>query len=196
MNQRISKPYDARAVRSREALRAALLRLVAEKPLEQISIQDITGEAGLSYPTFFRQFAAKEQLLEDIAADEIRCLLSLTLPLFEADNRQDSLRAMCNYVGERRALWKSLLTGGAAGAMREEFIRIAEDIGSNMERTGKRANPWLPTDLAGRFVVSGLFEIIAWWLRQPESYPIENVMTFIDALIIRSTVLPANIKLI
>ncbi len=196
MNQRISNPRDARVLRSREALRSALLRLLEQKPLDQISIQDITSEAGVSYPTFFRQFAAKEDLLEDIAEDEIRRLLSLTMPLFDEQQQKQALQALCEYVNDHRSLWTVLLTGGAATAMREEFIRIAEEIGRTRDHKGERTNPWLPLDLVGRFVVNGIFEILAWWLRQPEDYPMENVMTFLDVLVVRSTAQPVDVKLI
>ena len=183
-------------MRSRNLLRGAFLSLIKIKSLEQVSLQDITDEAGVSYPTFFRHFASKEALLEDIAADQIRQLLSLTLPLFEADQQHESLQLLCGYVDENRSLWKNLLNGGARDALRREFIRIAAEIGSTMERTGIRANPWLPTDLASSFVVNGIFEILAWWLRQPGTYPVENIMTFLDVLIVRSTARPVDVNII
>lgn len=181
--QRMSRPDDARALRSRRALHAALLALVAEKSLEQISIRDITAQAGVSYPVFFRRYQSKEELLEDIATEEVRQLLSLTMPVF--DERQDdaSLFVLCRYIAEHRALWEPLLTGGAASAMREEFRRIAQGVGES----DRRINPWLPVDLAAAFVVSGLFEILAWWMRQPAHYPIENVVKLIDVLVVSST---------
>ena len=196
MKQRLSNPRDARAIRSREALRTAFLNLIEEKPLDQITIQDITDRAEVSYPTFFRQFSSKEKLLEDIAQAEIRQLFALTMPLFESHQQQESLQTLCYYINENRALWTSLLTAGAASAMRDEFIRIAEDITRTREQAGGRANPWLPIDLAERFVVSSMFEILSWWLRQPEDYPIENVMTLLDVLVVRSTARPIDIKLI
>lgn len=195
VNQRLANPSDARAVRSREALRAALLTLIKDRPLEQITIQDITDQAGVSYPTFFRQFASKEQILEDIAQAEIRQLLSLTMPLFDADQQEQSLRALCDYVNNNRSLWTSLLTAGAASAMREEFIRLAEEIAVARDRTGERANPWLPIDLAGRFVVSGIFEILSWWMRQPKNYPVENIIKLLDVLVVRSTARPLDVTL-
>jgi AcrR family transcriptional regulator len=178
-------------MRSRDALRAALLSLVEQRPLEQISIRDITAQAGLSYQVFFRRYASKEELLEDIATDEVRRLLSLSRPMFEAKQHDESLRALCDYVNEHRSLWTRLLTGGAAPAMRREFKRIAAEIGRGRERT----NPWLPTDLAETFVVSGLFEILSWWLRQPADYPVENVVKIIDVLIVRATAEPVDIQL-
>src|SRR5687767_1318963 len=188
----MSRPDDARALRSRRALHAALLDLIEENPLEQISIRDITARAGVSYPVFFRRYATKEQLLEDIATDEVRRVLALTSPMFDAHTGGESVRALCQYIDEHRLLWARLLTGGAAPAMREEFKRIAEEIG----RTRERMNPWLPPDLASAFIVSGMFEILAWWLRQPADYPIENVATIIDTLIVRSTGRPVDVQLL
>lgn len=189
---RMSRPDDARAQRSRKALQTALLTLIAERPLEQISIRDITTQAGVSYPVFFRRYTSKEQLLEDIATDEVRRLFSLTRPLFETGAADEALRALCTYIDDHRSLWTRLLTGGAAPAMREEFRRTAKAMGE----TGKRSNPWLPVELAASFIVSGLFEILAWWMRQPADYPLENVVVIIDTLIVRSTARPVDVELL
>lgn len=190
--QRMSRPDDARALRSRKALQDALLALIEEKPFDQITVRDITAAAGVSYPVFFRRYATKEQLLEDIATGEVRRLLSLTTPLFDDPRENASLTALCRYIDDHRSLWERLLTGGAAAAMRGEFQRIAKEI----EKTRERSNPWLPVELAASFIVSGLFEIIAWWMGQPADYPIENVVKIIDALIVRSTARPVDVQLI
>jgi AcrR family transcriptional regulator len=189
---RLSRPNDARALRSREALRDALLTLIQQKPLEQVSIRDITNAAGVSYPVFFRRYASKDELLEDVATAEVRALLALTTPIFNATTQDESLRALCGYVNEHRPIWTGLLTGGAASAMQQEFKRIALETGE----TRQPANPWLPPDLAATFVVTGIFEILAWWLNQPADYPVQNVVTILDTLIVRSTARPIDVKLI
>lgn len=190
--QRMSRPDDARALRSRKSLHEALLTLLEKQPLEQISIRDITAQAGVSYPVFFRRYQTKEQLLEDIATSEVRQLLALTTPVFDAEAGNVSLRALCDYIDAHRSLWSRLLIGGAASAMHEEFRRIAKEMGETRERQ----NPWLPVELASSFTASGLFEILAWWMRQPADYPIENVVTIIDTLIVRSTARPVDVHLI
>lgn len=189
VRKRMSRPTDARAMRSREALRAALLELIGSRPLDQIAIRDITAQAGVSYPVFFRRYASKEELLEDVATGEVRQLLSLSLPMFESEAEMESLWALCRYVDEHRALWTRLLTCGAAPAMRGEFLRIAKQI-------GERSDSWLPVDLAAPFVVGGLFEILAWWLGQPADYPMEKVVRIIDALIVKSVARPEGIDLL
>lgn len=186
------KPDDARAQRSLDALRSAFLELIERKPLEQISIREITEAAGLSYPTFFRRFASKEALLEDIATEEVRRLLGLGHMAIDKRSGEESGAALCAYVQEHRKLWATLLTGGAASAMRKEFMRVAKEIAT----TRPRANPWLPVELAVAFVTSGIFEILAWWMRQPEDYPVENVARLFDALIVDSVGRPRKISLV
>lgn len=174
-----TKPDDARAQRSMEALRAAILQLIEEKPLEQISIREITDAAGLSYPTFFRRFASKEELIEDIATAEVSRLMTAGGRVGSRNDAERGGEGMCRYVDAHRKLWSTLLNGGASAAMRREFMRIARQIAES----GPMLNPWMPIDLAVPFVTSGIFELFAWWLRQPEDYPIENVLKLFNALI-------------
>ena len=185
------QPDDARAQRSLDALRAGFLELIEAKPLDQIVIREITAAAGVSYPTFFRRFASKEALLADIATAEVRHLLGLGEDAIRHRHSSDSPARMCDYVATHRQLWRALLTGGAASAMREEFMRISREIAES----GPRLNPWLPVDLAVPFVAGGIFEVLAWWMRQPDDYPVANVVALFNALIIDSAGKPRSISL-
>lgn len=186
---RLVRPYDMRVVKSRQALRMGLLRLLETRSLENITIKDITSEAGVSYPVFFRQFASKEELLADLATDQVCMLLEQTYATF--DPTASSSRALCLYVEEHKVVWRSLLTTGAASAMRAEFARVSAEIGYS----GHRANPWLPVELASGFVANGVFEVLAWWLGQPDGYSLENAIKLLDALVIRTVTEPQDVRL-
>jgi len=188
---RLSRPDDPRALKSRKALREALLELLEERSFEQITIKELTTAAGVSYPVFFRQFADTEELLADLATNEVRALLALTHPIVNEAVAMENLQEMCRYVQQRRSLWKSLLTAGAASTMRGEFARISAEIG----RAGPQANPWLPVELASSFVAAGIFEILAWWLNQPKAYPIGNVVKILNALIAHPLTVSQNVRL-
>lgn len=177
-----SIPDDARVQRSIDALSEAFLSLLEQKSLDQIAIKEITTAAGLSYPTFFRRFSSKEDLLQHIAAEEIRTLLKLGRASVDSGDKASPARRICEYVHAHRDLWSVLLTGGAAAIMREELIRGAQQF----SRAQERVNPWIPDDLAPAFVTSGMFEIFAWWMRQPEDYPLDNVVALFDALVIKN----------
>jgi len=171
---------DARSVRTREALRQAFLELLERKPLDQITIREIAAAADVGYTTFFRHYSAKEEILDEIAADQIHRLSALTGEARGAKDTRKSCLAMCNYVDEHRALWTTLLTGGAAGVVREEFMRVSERVADEVGPS----TDWLPTDLGTVLAVSVIVEIFAWWLRQPDPLPVERVAEIMDRVMI------------
>ena len=169
---------DARMVRTRAALRRALLALLERKHFDQITVRDIAAEAGIGYATFFRHHESKSELLDEVAKEQIATLMALAVPLLAAADTRGSCLALCRYVNEHRAIWSALLTGGAAGAMREEFIRQAMQLGA---RQVQRSN-WLPVELGAIFGVSATVEILAWWLRQPAGFGVERIAEIVDRL--------------
>lgn len=185
MNQIVSetKPSgstSSRAVRTRAALCNALLLLLEEEPLEQITIKGVTARAEVGYATFFRHYPDKEALLHDLAAHEIGKLLAMTMPILYTADSLASTRALCAYVWEHRKLWRALLTGGAAAVLKEEFLRKA------LQLAEERPNPdaWLPDDLAVTFAVTGAVEILAWWLKQSDPPPIQQMAEAVNRLIV------------
>ena len=171
---------DARVERSRAAFRQALLTLLEATPYDAITIREVTARAGAGYATFFRHYPDKNALLDDLAEAEIGELLARALPIALAADTRAACLTLSRYVDERRALWTALLTGGAAGAMREEFVRQARlAVPEGVETVG-----WLPTDLRVVFGVSGTVEILAWWLRDHGEIPLERVAEMLDRLVV------------
>lgn len=167
----LSTAHDARAVRTRESLRNALLELLETQPLERITIRDIAALAGIGYTTFFRHHPTKESLLGDLAAEQIGRLISLVMPVMDAQKERAASETLFNYVDENRALWSTLLTGGAAGALRDEFLRISRELAVTRAKPGN----WMPVEVGTLLVVSGTIELLAWWLRQEDPLPIRKI---------------------
>src|SRR5258705_13986730 len=95
---RLGTTRDARAVRTRQTLRQALLQLLERTPLERITIRDICASAGVGYTTFFRHHQTKESLLDDVAAAEIGRLVALALPVAETTDIRTASVALLSYV--------------------------------------------------------------------------------------------------
>lgn len=178
-------PTDARQVRSRQALTSALLALLEQKPFDQLTIREISARAGTGYATFFRHYPTKEALLADVAAHEIEDLLSRTIPILYAANSYESTLEVCRHVHEHAMLWSALLTGGAAGIVREEFIRQA----LGLAEASQSRHPWLPSDLGTIHGTGATIDILAWWLAQGGEAPAstrspEEVATILHRLVI------------
>lgn len=170
---------DARSLRSQQALRDALLRLIKHQSFEKITLREITAEAGVSYPTFFNHYDGKDDLFLDIARQEITDLLVV----FREDHVSPQWRPgenMCTYITGRRSLWQTLLTTGATEAMRTEFIRRGRDF--TIDRTN--LDHGFPFDVISGVIASGTFEIIAWWLSQEPGYPVQSVSDMLETLVI------------
>lgn len=175
-----SSAKDARAQRSAAALREALLSLLQRKPFEQVSVREICAEAQVHYATFFRHYAAKEALLEHVAAAQIERLVALTLPIYAAEDKPASFLQLCTYVDEHRALWSILLNGGARQTMRDEWLRLARVVADNQTS----APGWIPQELAIICSVSLLADSVSWWLMQdPGAVSAEKMAQVLQRLI-------------
>lgn len=174
-------------MRSGLALREALLVLLERKPFEQVTVRDICAEAGVHYATFFRHHPTKEALLDAIATDQIRQLNELTLAVREASDTEAGFRTLCAYVDEHRALWSTLLNGGAGPAMRAEWIRYSMQVAE----TETPVNSWLPVELGTICAATLIAETLAWWLAQPgEAYSVEEVAGILVRLLTTSIMRP------
>lgn len=180
LQEREDAPTDARQVRSRKALTGAMLALLEEKPFDQITIREISARSGTGYATFFRHYSDKEALLGDVASEEIARLLGMTTPVLYDANSHASTRALCLYVAEHRALWSALLTGGAAGIVREEFISQARELAIH----SMEPESWLPADLGVVYGTGATIDLLAWWLSQDEDYSPEQIAGILNRLII------------
>ncbi len=167
---------DSRAVRSRDSLCRALLRLLEQQSMEDISVRHIAAEAGVGHATFYRHYASKEELLDDLAAEEMERLVSFAFPLLADQDAAESCLALCRYIEEHRSLWSTLLTGGAALAMKEELLGIARDLAKGFSPPPEL----LPTDLRITLTTSAVLELLAWWLRQDDPLPASRVAEMLN----------------
>lgn len=177
------RAVDPRVERSRTALRAALLELLEEHSYAQITIRDVCARAGAGYATYFRHYPDKAALLNDLAATGIAELLGHAVPVLYSADARTACIALCRYVDERRQLWTALLTGGAASILREEFVRQAQRVASKRKRRS-RPGSRLPADLAVVFGVTGVIEVLSWWLQHRDERTVEELADLLESLVV------------
>ncbi|MGC1510751.1 TetR/AcrR family transcriptional regulator [Ketobacter sp. MCCC 1A13808] len=183
----MSKNTDPRALRSRDALHSALLELLEVRSFEQITIREITTYAGIGYTTYFRHYPTKEALLEAVMSEQVTSLINLTVPIMYAQNLRAASEALFSYVKAHRAIWVTLLTGGAASACRAEFLRLArEAVIEKAPAQGRLSN-----ELGIVLIVSGTIELLTWWLREPNPEPVRKIAEILDTVVV-TPVIEAN----
>ena len=153
---------DARVVRTREALRDAMMSLAEESPLDAITVRAIAARAGVGYATFFRHYPDKDALLADVADRLIREFLQRVAPLLQQHDRAAAAKSMCDFVLEHLAIYKALLAGGSGETVRAEMLRQTM---ITMAATRKRKLDGPFDDVMLFHLVSAILNLLTWWLR-------------------------------
>ncbi len=176
-----SRPLDARQVRSRAALRAAVLELAGEKPFDDISVSEIARTAGVGYATFFRHYPEKAALLADAAEELISAMILRLAPLVRAADSRSAALTLCRFVEERRPLCVALLAGGARNAVREQILARAI---TQVDISETARGSWLPESLGPVHMVTSVLTIIGWWLERGQGRSAEEMSLIIDRLVL------------
>ena len=178
----MSRRPDPRNERTRSAIKAALVDLLASQPFEQVLVRDIVAGAGIGNATFFRHFRDKVQVLEEVAQDFFEEASTFMTPGWDEHGSIQRARDLCRFVDEKRVVYSALLTGGARGHIQADFV----------EKTAEQAfalgHDWslrLPGRLAVIYPLSAIVAILAWWLGEAPETPPDEVADLIARLVFK-----------
>ena len=177
----MSTTSDARVVRTRASLRQAMIALAEELPLDSITVRAIAARAGVGYATFFRHYPDKDALLADLIDNLVRDFLTQAAPWLRQRDRAGAARFLCEFVESRLASYKALIAGGSGETVRAEMLR-------QTMATMSQARPHQPEgpldDLILFQTVSGILNLLAWWLRNLDTVDAPTMATIIERLVL------------
>ncbi|MFC8180964.1 MULTISPECIES: TetR/AcrR family transcriptional regulator [Nocardiaceae] len=174
----VNTPAAKRTRMSPQERRAQLIELgtemLADRPLEQVSVEDIADQAGVSRGLLFHYFSSKQDFHLAIVREASKTMLERTAPDMTLDPYEilrDSIANYVDYVTENRETFISLLRGSATGDpdMRDVFEQtrttMADRTIANLYKLQVEANP--TTELAVRGWIAFVEEATISWLRDP-----------------------------
>jgi AcrR family transcriptional regulator len=169
---------DPRARRSKDALEAALLELVAIRDLAQISISDITKYAGVSRSTFYEHYTDMHELAASactVMFDELVAGSPMIDPsILDSDVPRDNpLIPVFRHFAEHATLYRSLLgPDGSARVINHLLHRIRISAYINRRIRGPVRSTYadgpgdIPHDPEAALVAGALVGTIVDWLRR------------------------------
>ncbi|MDI9931931.1 TetR/AcrR family transcriptional regulator [Rhodococcus sp. IEGM 1354] len=173
--------------------RAQLIELgtemLADRPLEQISVEDIADQAGVSRGLLFHYFASKQDFHLEIVREASRSMIERTAPepdLEPFEILRESIANYVDYVSEKRDTFISLLRGTASGdpQMREVFEQTRTTMADRtLVQLAQLDVDVTPTiDLAVRGWIAFVEEATITWLRNPQITRDELIDLNVNAL--------------
>lgn len=169
------RPPDRRIRRTRTALRAALLDLVAERPLSRIGVSDVTKLADVNRSTFYEHYDGVHELAADActsAFDELIAAAPVLLPTDDPDEQRrgrGELAAVFAHIAAHADLYRAVLgPDGSARVINHLHRRLTIAIHVNLTRpgTGTHADDpdAIPHDPAASYLAGALLGTAADWL--------------------------------
>lgn len=171
---------DARVLRTRRHLRDAFIALVIAQGYEAVTVLDIVERAQVGHKTFYRHYADKEallnELLNEILTEAQPFLLPPTAPAAPLENTIKALHFAQRYAD----LWRVLSRSPAADALLQPLIAFARAEGTRFFGGGN-----LPDELVAYHFATGMQALLRWWLEEGMPYPPEEMAEYIHRLLIR-----------
>ncbi|UGQ12584.1 TetR family transcriptional regulator C-terminal domain-containing protein [Yinghuangia sp. ASG 101] len=170
------RPPDRRIRRTRAALRAALLDLIAERPLSRIAVSDVTKLADVNRSTFYEHYDGVHELAADActsAFDELIAAAPVLLPTDDPDELRrgrGELAAVFAHVAAHADLYRAVLgSDGSARVINHLHRRLTIAIHVNLTRPGAGTHAddpeTVPHDPAASYLAGALLGTAADWLR-------------------------------
>ena len=164
---------DARASRTRNRLGMAFLELIHERPIEEVTVQDVLDRASVGRSTFYLHFRDKNDLLLsqlERFGEHMSTFLSVQK---EKSLRVAPVAEMFAHIEEQKKLYRILRDADRLN----DFFDLAQDyfargIEQRLIDTGRLTKLSKP-ELAARAnaLAGSLLSLLRWWMDRIEKEP-------------------------
>ncbi len=161
---------DPRVMRTRHLLREALMHLVEEKPFSQLSIKEITSEAGLDRSTFYLHYKGIHELMAELAGvlfdDLYHAIYSNQPPDFskQSDSIEGYVETVFNHLEKHFLFYERVLGKQGDPYFIELFQQMLSELLFQPIADNLRRHREISSDMIIRFYCSGFIGVANWWL--------------------------------
>lgn len=169
----VPRAKDARARRTRARLAASLRALMQQKPLRNISVQEVLDHAHVSRSAFYDHYSGKVDLL---LSDMDEFLESVSTHLSRAADPSERVAIVAEFfahVSDAEQIRKALARSGRLGDFydlaRQHFARGIEQRLKEIPRS--RSLPPLERSALAHAMAGALIAQLDWWLAKSKPVP-------------------------
>jgi AcrR family transcriptional regulator len=184
---------------SREQRRAQLvelgMRLFSERSFDEVSVDRVAEEAGISRSLLFHYFPTKHDFQVAVARAATEELLASTEPdpaLPPVERLRASLAAYIDYVSDRREAFLSLVRGASGGGAQLRAVvdrahdEVARRILDGLGLTAAQTGPMLRVAIHGW--IAFMEEAVVRWLLEEEEGSRETLLDVLEQVLVGALV--------
>jgi AcrR family transcriptional regulator len=170
--KRRRKP-DERIRRTHERLGKALVHLIQQKPLDEVTVQEVPDRSSVGRSTFYLHFRNKDDLLLSQLEEFLETMSTALSVRKEVSHRVAPVAELFVHIGDQQKLYRALADSGRLN----DFFDLAQGYfarGIEQRLTeSKRLPNLLRRELAVRaFALTGcLLSLLRWWLDRGAKEP-------------------------
>jgi len=177
---------DRRILKTQEALKRAVLELMAEKSFDDITIQDIADRANVNRGTIYLHYQDKYDLLDKLIEEHLNELGEMEEWACEMD-WVDALVPYFEYFEKHYLFFSTMLASkGAPFSFRTRLLSsFMEGFKGEIDReSGKNAD--VSDDVLLHFAGTAYVGAIEWWIRNGMPHPPQAMAKQIGTLLGRT----------
>ncbi|MFB5763534.1 TetR/AcrR family transcriptional regulator [Paenibacillus medicaginis] len=161
---------DRRILKSQEAIKKAVLELMAEKDFDNITIRDISDRANLNRGTIYLHYTDKFDLLAKIIEEHISNLRELCQSASEMTFKEGNY-VWFEYFANNHIFFSTMLNTKSAAYFRSRFLDlVVEEYKVEVDVT-KGKNQELSEDVILQFFGAAVVGAVEWWFRNDMPLP-------------------------
>ncbi|MBE5911502.1 TetR/AcrR family transcriptional regulator C-terminal domain-containing protein [Pseudobutyrivibrio sp.] len=157
-------------------LAESLKELATTKPIDKITIKEITNKAGVIRPTFYNHFQDKYELLEWITINELFAPID---PLLNNGMLKEGVTLILTTIEKEKDFYKRAAQLEGQNSFNEIFNRcVASAVKKyiDVESLTRIANyNWLGEDIVAEFLAHSISWVTIQWIKRGLNVPVEEL---------------------
>lgn len=161
---------DRRILKTQEAIKNAVIELMAVKNFDDITIQDISDKANVSRGTIYLHYLDKYDLLDKLVESHIHELREMCLAGADLDYVSGS-PVWTEYFERNYSFFSLMLASKGAPFFRIRFLDFLIEQFKQEVDVNKGKNQGLKDEVIVRFVASAYVGVVEWWFTNEKPIP-------------------------
>ena len=163
---------DLRIRRTRGRLADALVELMQEKPIDEVTVQEVLDRAGVGRSTFYLHYRDKDDLLLCVLEDGMEMWSTALTRKKEKSLRVAAVMEFFAHAASGRKIYRALIDSGRI----HEFFELAQGyfargIGRRLKDMGLNRLGQSELDARSQALAGNLLALLKWWLDRGAKEP-------------------------